>query len=253
MANLNKLRDYISARRLPKVITVTGLDPDGVRFEAAAVNEMRRIVNYGWEREYVQAMVSELRADDVLYDIGANIGLVALHSRCRTIAFEPDPGFFGRLKRNIDLNPNARVTALPVAVGDSDGTTTLYTDGTDGYSPSLIDQHRGSSAAGRGTSEVQTATLDSLVANGQLPAPSVLKMDIEGAEILALRGADGLLRGGRDLAPRALFLEVHDTFLPGFDSSADEVLGMVRSAGYQTVVYEDRRGSQQHLILTRGG
>ncbi len=248
MGQLNKLRYRIWARHLPKVITVTDIDPDGVRFEAAAMGEMHRIVNYGWEREYVQAMVAELRADDVLYDIGANIGLVALHSRCRTVAFEPDPGFFARLQRNLDLNPSARVTALPVAVGDSDGTTTLFTEGTEGYSPSLVDQHHESRGAGRSLAEVQTSTLDSLVTSGRLPAPSVLKMDIEGAEILALRGAQGLLHGA-SLAPRALFLEVHDTFLPAFGSSADEVLGIVRNAGYITVLYQETRGNQQHLIL----
>ena len=240
MGQLNKLRYRIWARHLPKVITVTDIDPDGVRFEAAAMGEMHRIVNYGWEREYVQAMVAELTvADDVLYDIGANIGLVALHSRCRRVAFEPDPGFF-RAAATQPRSESLRARYRPACGSrrDSDGTTTLFTEGTEGYSPSLVDQHHESRGAGRSLAEVQTSTLDSLVTSGRLPAPSVLKMDIEGAEILALRGAQGLLHGA-SLAPRAQSLEVHDTFLPAFGSSADEATGIVRNAGYITVLYQE--------------
>jgi hypothetical protein len=94
---------------------------------------------------------------------------------------------------------------------------------------------------------VPARSLDSLLNEGRLPPPTVIKLDIEGAEILALRGARQLLtEPGK---PRALFIEIHDTFLPGFGSSADEVDALLNEFGYTNAIYRERRGSQRLLIL----
>ena len=245
-SQLARLRGRVWKCQLPKVFNLTQLDLRGVKFEATNVAERQRIMGCGGELEYLRAMLAALRPDDILYDIGANVGLVALHAArtCRTVAFEPDPAFRARLERNLQLNPGVSVEVLPVAIGDSEGTATLFTDGAEGNSPSLVHQRDE-----KGTVEVSVQTLDALVAGGALPAPTVLKLDIEGAEVLALRGAKHFLHG--PMAPRALFLEVHDSFLPGFGSSTDEVLELVRRAGYTRVYYEADRGDQQHLILER--
>lgn len=245
---LDKLHFRVWARQLPKIVTLTDFDPDGLRFEAIGVTELHRILYRGDEQDYLDSMLNALHPDDVLYDIGANIGLVTLHAarRCRTVAFEPDPEFFSRLQRNLELNQAINAEVLPFAISDSDGTVSLFTDGADGNSPSLVHQRNESR-----TVDVQAYTLDTLVEGGTLPPPTVLKFDIEGAEVLALRGAKNLLQGPR--APRALFLEVHDAFLPAFGSSAEEVLGIVRRAGYETVLYEARRYDQQHLIVAQNG
>lgn len=246
ISKLAQLRHRAWERQLPKVFTLTGLDPKGIKFEATTMGERQRIVKYGDERQYLRAMLTAIRPDDILYDIGANVGLVALHAarQCRTIALEPDPAFLARLERNLQLNPGISVEVLPVAIGDSDRTATLFTDGVEGNSPSLVHQRDEKHAV-----EVRVERLDTLVGRRALPAPTVLKLDIEGAEVLALRGAKRLLHG--PTAPRALFIEVHHSFLPAFGSSADEVLTLVRRAGYDTVNYEAYRGSQQHLILAR--
>ena len=247
-SQLARLRRHVRERQLPRAFVLRELDSAGVTFEAVTLAERNRITTYGYELEYLRAMMDALRADDVLYDVGANIGLVALHAahRCRTVAFEPDPGFFARLTRNAQLNPKVAVELLFAAITDRSGTVTLYTDGTGRNSPSLK-QQRGEKHA----VEVTGHTLDQLATRGTLPVPTVIKLDIEGAEVLALRGARHLLNGPD--APRLLFLEVHDTYLPAFNSSADEVLGIVRSAGYSTARYEAKRYEQQHLILARNG
>jgi len=243
-STLAGLRHRAWKRRLPRVFTLTGLDPTGVTFEATNLGERQRIMTYGGELQYLRAMLATLRPDDILYDIGANIGLLALHAarECQTVAFEPDPAFFARLQRNLQLNPSIYVDLLPVAISDTDGTATLFTDGVEGNSPSLVHQRGEKDAV-----EVRVETLDALVARGALPTPTVLKLDTEGAEVLALRGAKRLLRG--PTAPRALFLEVHDSFLPAFGSSSEEVLALARGAGYGAVHYEARRANEQHLIL----
>lgn len=243
---VRRLRHKIWARRIPRIITLTDFSPAGVRFEASNAVELYRIVNVGYEPEYLAAMLEFLRPDDVLYDIGANIGLVALHAAatCRTVAFEPDPAFYERLQRNLALNPQVSVDARRLAVADSDEQVELFTDGAAGNSPSLIRQRNERSSV-----LVEARTLDSLIDTGALIHPTVLKLDIEGAEILALRGAEGLLRGPR--APRGLLLEIHDSLLSAFDSSPEEVLDLVHAAGYGRIVYEARRSAQRHLIVER--
>lgn len=243
---LAALRRRAWERQLPKVFNLTDLDPRGVKFEATSIAERRRVVGCGEEPDYIGAMLVALRPDDVLYDIGANVGLVALHAahKCRTVAFEPDPAFRFRLQRNLTLNPGISVDVQTVAISDKNGTATLFTDGAGESSPSLVHQRDEKEAI-----EVTAETLDTIIAGGRLPEPTVLKLDIEGAEILALRGAKELLAGSTP--PRALFLEVHDSFLPAFGSSAEEVLTLVEEAGYNKVLYEAKRGGQQHLIFER--
>lgn len=248
---MRSVRQLISAakwrwieHRLPFVVNLQDFDRSGVRFEVSNMGEHLRVVGHGGETEYTAAMLSDLRDDDVLYDVGANVGMVALHASkiCCTVAFEPDPSFRSRLEVNGALNPDCTFSLEPTAISDSDGSVVLYTDGDEGNSPSLVHQR------GENSSVTVTArSLDSLVAEGRLPRPSVIKLDIEGAEILALKGAKELL--GAPDRPRALYIEVHDTFLPGFGSSADEVYALLQHYGYTNSVYRAKRADQTHLIL----
>lgn len=58
----------------------------------------------------------------------------------------------------------------------------------------------------------------------------VVKLDVEGSELAALRGMEGLLR--RNHAPRALFVECHPELLERAGASRDELLDWLRAAGY---------------------
>ncbi len=235
-------------RRIPFVTTIKSFEPAGVRFEISNPVEIFRVLEHGGETEYTGAMLANLRQDDVLYDIGTNVGMVALHAAkiCRTVAFEPDPSFRRRFDTNLALNPDRTVIIEPVAVSDHDGTVDLYTDGDQGNSPSLVHQ-RGEA----GSVSVTARSLDSLITEGRLPKPTVMKLDIEGAEILALRGATDLLGGPS--RPRALFIEVHDNLLSGFGSSPEEVHGLLEKYGYTKAVYRVRRAGQELLILEQSG
>ncbi|MFM8857493.1 MAG: FkbM family methyltransferase [Actinomycetota bacterium] len=241
---VRKVWGRIQRRRLPYQVTIRDFDKAGVRFEVSNLVEQFRVVEHGGETEYTAAMLGDLRSGDVLYDVGANVGMVTLHASkiCRTIAFEPDPSFRQRLEANASLNPGRTFTLEQIAISDSDGSVDLYTDGADGNSPSLVHQR------GEGCRVSVTArALDSLVSEGRLPSPTVIKLDIEGAEILALRGGARLLAGPD--RPRALFIEVHDALLPGFGSSSDEVLQLLDRFGYTQTVYRAKRGEQTHLIV----
>lgn len=249
MRSLRQIASSAKARLVPHkdpwpyVVNLDAFDPAGVKFEVSNRTEEFRVVSHGGETEYTAAMLADLRPDDVLYDVGGNVGMVALHAAaiCTTVAFEPDPSYRRRLEGNAALNPSRRLTIEPIAVSDSDGSVTLYTDGDDGISPSLADR------GDRGTVTAMARSLDSLIEERRLPVPTAIKLDIEGAEILALRGGAHLFSGPD--RPRALFIEVHDTLLEGFGSSADEVYELLEKYGYTDTVYRARRADQTHLIL----
>lgn len=230
---------------LPFVAKLTDFDKAGVKFQVSNPVEHFRVISHGGETEYTSAMLQSLLKNDVLFDVGANVGMVALHAAniCRTIAFEPDPLIRRRLEANAALNPDRALEIEGVAISDSDGVVDLYTDGDAGNSPSLVHQ-RGE----RGRVSVSARSIDSIIDEGRLPCPTVIKFDIEGAEILALRGAARLLASSN--RPRALFIEVHNTFLPGFGSSPDEVLELLKGYGYNYTEYSAQRDDQLHLILS---
>jgi FkbM family methyltransferase len=138
-------------------------------------------------------------ADDLALDVGANIGYftMLLAARCRDVwAFEPYPGVGERLARNVAGRPN--VTVYDVAVSDREGTANLGL-------PADFDTNAGTAALTTGDGlEVRTVTIDETL-DGE--AAGIMKIDIEGHELPALRGAQEALRERRI---RDLIFEDHD-------------------------------------------
>jgi len=134
---------------------------------------------------YFPADLFSVGTHEVFFDCGAFDGdtvasfLGVTHGRfSEVVAFEPDPENYEKLNRMVDgLDASVRghIKMRQKAVGDSDRIVRFDARGTDG------------SAIGSGDSEVECIALDS-VANS-FDAPTFIKMDIEGAEPLALLGA----------------------------------------------------------------
>jgi FkbM family methyltransferase len=181
------------------------------------------------------AMLRHLvRPGDVVYDAGANLGLYARYlitvlGAGRVIAFEPAAENRPLLGRNLALGKIAsQVMVLPVALADADGTAPFQVDDMQSTSGTLSKVTGGEPSVGRQnvglgplTTEVACRSLDSLVAEG-LPKPDVIKIDVEGAEALLLRGAAALLKQS---SPR-LLIELHGAQV------AREVLTILDACGY---------------------
>lgn len=189
-----------------------------------------RLANWGGERDYVINLVEELKEDDVLYDIGSSVGLISVISasvlkRGKVVSFEPDPENLKRLKRNYSINKLNNFLVQQVAVGETKGKLELFTQGSNGFSPSLkpvngIDKHI----------EVEVNSIDNLIGNKIIPYPDVVKIDIEGAEFMALKGMEELLSS--DKRPRLIFLEVHPKFLPAFNCTPQDIYDYLGKFNY---------------------
>jgi FkbM family methyltransferase len=182
------------------------------------------------------AMLRKLvRPGDVVYDCGANLGLYARHltgslGAGRVVAFEPMADNREILAANLALGGIAdRVTVLPFALSDEDGTAEFQVDDMQTTSGTLSKVTGGGASEGRRnlrlgplTTRVPSRRLDTAVAEERLPPPDVIKVDVEGAEGLLLRGAAGLLREHR---PR-LLVELHGAAV------ARDVLAVLDGLGY---------------------
>ena len=211
-----------------------------VRGEAAGlrINSADTIAGYarGSAEPLVQeALVRELRPGAVMYDIGANIGFFSLiGARAvgpdgRVVAFEPLPDNLRWLRHNAALNGFGHVEVVEAAVGAAAGQASFAVGGTAGW---------GRLDAG-GAVPVEVIRLDELVAGGGIPAPDLIKMDIEGGEVDALDGMAGTLT---EHAP-TLIVEVHETLAP--------VTERLRAAGYAVERLDPREPDHNAHVVAR--
>lgn len=170
-----------------------------------------------------------VRPGDVVVDLGANMGYFTLlaarivGSGGRVFAFEPEPTNFAHLTRNIELNAYGQVTAYQKAVADRYGSTKLFICTYD-TGHHTINQFDGIAAYARGRPakaewvEIETVPLDDFL-GGHRSRVGVLKMDIEGAEALALEGMRRILTENPGLR---VFTEFFPLLLTKMGSSPDE-------------------------------
>ena len=172
-----------------------------------------------YEREKRQAFERSLKSGDVLYDIGANVGFYTVLGASivgpegAVYAFEPMPRNLEFLRRHVAINRLANAQVIDAAVSDREGTATF----DDSQHPSM------GSLSTSGTLTVRTVRLDDLVSSGELRPPSVLKIDVEGAEGLVLAGAVETLRAHRPI----IFLATHG------DQIHAECAASLRGVGYE--------------------
>jgi len=177
----------------------------------------------------LQEMIHEnVKESWIAYDVGANIGYFSLilaktvGIRGEVYAFEAMPGNIERLKRNLALNEvGSRVKVLPWAV-INESKSVQFLPGPSG----AMGKVEGSAGRfeGHGESiEVRGISLDDFILGESNPPPNVIKMDIEGGEVLVFQGMEKLLAEIRPL----VFLEIHGP------DAAKSVWEALKRAGYQ--------------------
>jgi FkbM family methyltransferase len=138
-----------------------------------------------------QALAGYLKPGDVFYDIGANVGFFSaiaarlVGSSGHVYAFEPVPENVVQIRHNAKCNNFANVTVLEKAVSRSTGKAELLLAHYSGGSTlSVADRPPDL----KGTTTVDTIAIDDLVAESAIAPPTVVKIDVEGAEMDALQG-----------------------------------------------------------------
>lgn len=187
----------------------------------------------------VRAYARLLREGYVALDIGANIGAHTLHmARCvgehgRVIAIEPTDFAYGKLCRNLALNPElaARVTAFQTMLVAPGGTTEpepVYASWPLAAKGERHPLHLGQLMS---TSGARAQTLDELLVPCDLTRIDLVKIDIDGHECAALRGAQQTLERFRPV----IIMELAPYVLRERGASLAELLALLAPVGYRFV------------------
>jgi FkbM family methyltransferase len=184
-----------------------------------------------WNRAEYEAFRAAAKPGGVALDVGANVGAYALlfgawvRPGGRVYAFEPAPDAFGGLSRHVALNDLADVvTPVRAAAAGRSGTATLHVDGISGAN--RLGEGGGSAV------EVEAVTIDDFCARERI-RPSLIKIDVEGAELEVLRGARDTIRAGGD--GLAVFVEMHPSIWREMGISAADIQGELAAQGLRAV------------------
>lgn len=184
-------------------------------------------------RRELNYFLGKLKPDDVLYDIGGFHGAfsaaaeIKLRGKVCIHVFEPLEENVRVIERVRQLNAFEDFKINSIAVGDDRALSGKLVD--DG---SLM--LRAAECNSDASKPVSCISVDAFVASGN-PAPTIVKMDVEGFEWNVLRGAQLCLGQSH---PR-LWIEVHPQFLGGQGIAEDAVLDLLRKAGYSISFFED--------------
>ncbi len=187
-----------------------------------------------WEPEVTDTIASETKPGMIALDVGGDIGYFSLQFSSlvgpsgRVFAFEPIPKARERLLHNIALNGRTNIIVSEFALGNQEGTVYLE----DPFTKSRVNLNK--TNGGTNDIKVSIKRFDDLVDQLSIPSVDIIKMDIEGAEHEALRGMEQTLRRFKPI----IVLEVHNHFLPQFNSSAEALLDWLKSLGYQISTIE---------------
>lgn len=205
-------------------------------FESYAINQIHEKTTTELFKKYV-------KEGNTVVDLGANIGYFSLLSSKlvgksgRVFSFEPEPKNFKYLSKNIEINGYSQDSAFQKAVSDKNGKTKLYICSYD-TGHHTINQHEGIESYSHGRKleenfiEIDTITLDSFMeGKGEV---NFIKIDVEGAEMLALMGMDRVLRENKDIK---LVIEFFPLLIEKMGNSPREFIDrLIKSYGFSMYV-----------------
>ena len=152
--------------------------------------------SYTGEPDMVEWLKSQLRPEDVFWDIGANVGAYSvlasrLCPQARIYSFEPFIPTFSHLWENIVLNgASDRVFPLNMGLLNKTAPETLAVNDVRAGSS----QHQVGGSGGVATQFVLSMRGDDIPARLGVPFPNLLKLDIDGLEVAAVEGLEGVLK-----------------------------------------------------------
>lgn len=171
-----------------------------------------------YENQKLGLFAQAVEPCSIVLDVGAHVGYYTLAASRITgqegtvIALEPLPRNPHYLREHVKRNALSNVRIIEAAVGNQDGIT-RFAEGPNSY------MGRVSESSGI---SVRAVKLDTLYDEGTIPAPALIKMDVEGGEKRALEGARELISEFRPL----IFLATHGIRI------RDDCLELLKQHGY---------------------
>lgn len=194
--------------------------------------------NKGFEHRTVKLMKEVVKEGMVVIDIGANIGMYTLllsklvGAKGKVYAFEPDSKTFKILQKNVEMSGYSNIEMLQLALSDTSTFVTLKKP-----DDSLGDAFHYIQKVESGTNDndiVQAITLDEFLENKRIREVGFIKIDIEGAEFLCLKGAEKLLSNEKPF----IVSECYEDYLNRFGNSLSDIIVLMDKFGFQSKNYD---------------
>jgi len=195
----------------------------------------KELTLYGFREPHTTNLMGTIiKDDDIIIDIGANIGYYALlESKLApngfVYAIEPVRESFDYLKTNVDLNRCTNMELFRCAVSDKCGTDVIFIPERRNCA-SLLNADEATTRK----EDVQLTTLDSFVHERVKRCPTVIRMDVEGSESQIIKGALRVLKKSR---PLKIVAEVHPSLMS--ESAYDEMLSTLEAHGFSASSFHD--------------
>jgi len=198
------------------------------------ISPRHRNVPEEYEPATWRAALDQVRPGDAIVEVGAHIGLYTIAFARRVgpagtvMAFEPEPANLAALRLHLRMNAvEDRVVAVGAAVSDRPGLI--------GFASGRGSESRIARGHDRSVT-VPAVTLDAALEGRRVDG---LKVDVEGAELLVLRGARALL-ADPSRRPRWLLVEVHPFAWEAFETTSDLLVAELARHGYDARGLDDR-------------
>ncbi|WP_306058705.1 FkbM family methyltransferase [Natronococcus wangiae] len=210
-------------------ITIHGLT---LRFRIANVDEYLLFQRYPETDPSFPVpgdILDHLTPDDVFWDVGANIGIYTCLAAAKiqpghVVSVEPNPNNVDRIEENLELNGLDADVHERALMAESDERMLKITEEAGAGEFGYLSDHASDGI------RVETAMGDELVAEGT-PAPDVLKIDVEGAELEVLKGIERTIS---EEECRVIYLDVitSDSYY-GSPTSEDEIYEWLQERGFE--------------------
>ena len=187
-----------------------------------------------YEEGEISFIKSKLKLGDTFLDIGANIGLHTLTAAetvgrdGRVISFEPFATNYNRLCQNIFMNDFKNIDAVNKAVSDSNKWIDLF------YNKAEHNLGMVSSINSKGSllEKVEAVSIDSFVNEQQFSSIDFVKLDIEGAELSALKGMKNTLEKHHPILLVEILLEDNT-------ENRDQIFDYLLGFGYKNYLLDE--------------
>ena len=216
---------------------------NGIRFESHSIFWADIYVIFS-QRIYTPDYLP-IEKDDIVVDIGANIGVFTVYAACKThntvYAYEPFPDNYDALEQNLCANALNNVKSYRLAVSDKKGRERFFNSGTSQHHhlekviSGVLDKYI----------EVPSITLKDIMDENHLAQIDFLKLDCEGAEGIILKStSEEYLRRIRKIS-----LEFHDHLS---ELKHDQIRDLLERVGFTIKMVWDGKSKVGYLYAWRG-
>lgn len=212
--------------------TIRRCERDGINYELDLSDMVDWYIYFGFREPSREKLYELVEEGNVVFDVGANVGDVAMHAakrvgdRGKIYAFEPDQTNIGRITKNLEQNSFDNIVLNKVGLGDEEGSFSLYSvePGNRGMNRILPSEDGVSES-----SYIQVTTMDRYVEEHKIDSINLIKIDVEGYEFKVLKGGISTLKRFSPL----LFIELDDRNLRYQGSCAAKLVSFLIENGYE--------------------